>query len=322
MSVYRLNAIIIVLLISVGVGCGLNPDSIPLRVGVNSWVGYDPFVVAKESGDLEKQGWRLVESASNIDSARGLRNGTLDAAALTLDEALNLIEEGAEISIVLALSVSKGADVVLARPGWDKESLRSVTSIIAFENTTLSKLVLTRFIEGLELDNESLQTQVVTAENHEKAFLSKEIDLILTFEPIASRIEKLGAKRVFDVLVVNNEALQNDLERVSQLILCWELGLRRIFIRDPEALKWLSQGGELEVEEYMAILEKLHFFNLDASISILKEDELLLADIVKKIGEATGAANGNWTPEFFRSSIEVGPLLNAIQNNKSIYNKD
>ena len=338
MSIYRLKAIVVlaVMLLALlgagGFGCGQNSDPIPFRLGVNSWVGYDPFVVAKESGYLERQVWHLVESASNVDSARRLRNGTLDAATLTLGEALNLIDEGAEISIVLALSVSKGADVVLARPGWDKESLRSATSSIAFENTTLSKLVLTRFIEGLELDKDSLQTQIVTAENHEKAFLSEEVDLLLTFEPIASRIEKLGAKRVFDssqmdaeifdVLVVNNDALQNGLERVSQLILCWELGLRKIFVRDAEALRWLSQGGELEVEEYKAILEKLHFFNLDASIAILKEDELVLADIVSKIGEATGAADGRWTSEFLGASIDVGPLLYAIQHNKSIYNND
>lgn len=330
MGVYRLNVLIIALLFALMSGCGQNPDSVPLRVGVNSWVGCDPLIVAKESGDLEKQGWRLVESASSVDSARGLRNGTLDATVLTLDEALTLIDEGAEISIVLALSASKGADVVLARPGWDKESFRAATSIIAFENTTLSKLVLTRFAEELELDKGSFQPQIVTAENHDKAFLSKDIDLILTFEPIASLIEKLGARRVFDssemdpeiydVLVVNNDALQNDLERVSKLILCWELGLRKFFIRDPEALRWLSQGVGVEVEIYESILKKLHFFNLDTSIAILIDDEFVLADVVKDIGEATGAADGKWTPEFLESSIDVGPLLNAIQHNKSIYN--
>ena len=329
MSVYRLNTLIISLLIAVGIGCGQNSDSIPLRVGVNSWVGYDPFVVAKESGNLERQGWHLVESASDVDSARGLRNGTLDAAALTLGEALNLIVEGANVSIVLALSVSKGADVILADPDWDKESLKSTASIVAFENTPLSKLLLTRFIEKLELDRKSFQTQIVTAENYEKVFQSKEIDLLVTFEPIASRIENLGAKRVFDssemdseiidVLVVNRDVVQNDLERVSELILCWELGLGKIFTRDAESLRWLSQAGELEVGEYESILKKIHFFNLDVSVVILEDDEFDLAARVKKIGEAIGAVYGKWSPEFFRSSIDVNPLAYAIQLNKSSY---
>ena len=338
MSIYRLKAIVVlaVMLLALlgagGFGCGQNSDPIPFRLGVNSWVGYDPFVVAKESGYLERQGWHLVESASNVDSARRLRNGTLDAATLTLGEALNLIDEGAEISIVLALSVSKGADVVLARPGWDKESLRSATSNIAFENTTLSKLVLTRFIEGLELDKDSLQTQIVTAENHEKAFLSEEVDLLLTFEPIASRIEKLGAKRVFDssqmdaeifdVLVVNNDALQNDFERVSQLIFCWELGLRKLFIRDAETLRWLSNGVELDVGEYESILDKLRFLKLSDSVSLLKEDDSVLADVAKRIGEAIDPGDGNWTPELLASSIDPDPLLHAVRQKVSMVSRD
>jgi len=152
MSVYRFNALIFVWLIGFGVGCGLKNDPIPLRLGVNSWVGYDPFVVAKEFGDIERHGWHLVECASNVDSARGLRNGTLGAVALTLGEALDLIDEGAEIKIILALSVSKGVDVVLSRPDWEQESTRSATSIIAIENTALSKHVLARFIKELELN--------------------------------------------------------------------------------------------------------------------------------------------------------------------------
>ena len=246
-----------------------------------------------------------------------------------MGEALNLIVEGANVSIVLALSVSKGADVILADPDWDKESLKSTASIVAFENTPLSKLLLTRFIEELELDRQSFQTQIVTAENHEKVFQSKEVDLLVTFEPIASRIENLGAKRVFDssemdaeiidVLVVNRDVVQNDLERVSELILCWELGLGKIFTRDAESLRWLSQAGELEVGEYESILKKIHFFNLDVSVVILEDDEFDLAARVKKIGEAIGAVYGKWSPEFFRSSIDVNPLAYAIQLNKSSY---
>lgn len=347
MSICRLNAVakltlfplalLLAMLVAIGFGCGQKSENIPLRLGINSWVGYDPFVIAKEYGDLERLGWRLVESTSNVDSARGLRNGTLDAAAMTLDEALNLIHEGAEISIVLALSVSNGADVVLARPEWEIDSLSEAKSVVAFENTTLSRLVLTRFIEKLKLDSASFKTQIFTAENHEKAYSSKEFDLIVTYEPIASRLEKLGAKRVFDssqmdseifdVLVVNRDALKNNLERISQLIGLWESGLRILNLRDAEALKWLSQGGELELEEYVSVLEKLNFFNLDASISILKQAESGqsgLSGIVQNYGDAVGTGSELWTPEFLESSIDVGPLLNAIRhnNNQSIDEKD
>lgn len=69
---------------------GCSPPQEPLRLGTNLWLGYEPIYVAREKGWLQEDQVRILEFSSSTDVMRGLRAGTLDAGALTLDEALLL----------------------------------------------------------------------------------------------------------------------------------------------------------------------------------------------------------------------------------------
>ena len=63
---------------------------------------------------------RLVELANASQSSQAMRNGTVDAAMLTLDEVLNLKQNGLDLRIVLVMDVSNGADVLMANPSIAK----------------------------------------------------------------------------------------------------------------------------------------------------------------------------------------------------------
>lgn len=93
-------------------GCS-EPSALPLRVGLNPWVGYDPLVLARERRLLDPAQVRVVELLSNTETQRALRNGQIDGAAMTLDEALRLADEGVALKIVAVLDISSGAGAVL-----------------------------------------------------------------------------------------------------------------------------------------------------------------------------------------------------------------
>ena len=95
-------------------GCGPASPPAPWRIAVNPWVGYEPLVLAQETGTLPPA-MRVVELASNTETKRAFRNGLIELAALTLDEALRLADEGEALHIVAVLSDSAGADAVLVR---------------------------------------------------------------------------------------------------------------------------------------------------------------------------------------------------------------
>ena len=97
-------------------GCQ-RPVGLPLTIGMNAWVGYDPLVLAREVGLCDPARLRLVELPTSTETIRQLRNGILDAAALTLDEVLRLTDEGMPLRIVQILSQSAGAAWCWPIPG-------------------------------------------------------------------------------------------------------------------------------------------------------------------------------------------------------------
>lgn len=89
----------------------------PLRVATTPWIGYQPLVLAEDLGQFPQDAIRLVELSSNTESLRALRNWDVEAAALTLNEALLLSAEGHDTAVILMLDCSAGADALVARPG-------------------------------------------------------------------------------------------------------------------------------------------------------------------------------------------------------------
>jgi NitT/TauT family transport system substrate-binding protein len=137
-------------------GCTQEPQT-PLRVGTNVWPGYEPLYLARDQGYYPPQSVRLVEYTSASEVIRAFRNGAIDAAALTLDEVLLLAETTPDVSVVLALDVSHGADVILAQPALS--SLRDFKGRrVGVEATALGAYMLTRAPQTVDLTPTDVRT--------------------------------------------------------------------------------------------------------------------------------------------------------------------
>lgn len=98
--------------------CGPAPEPL-LRIGTNTWPGYEPLYLARSLGYYEGSPITLVELTSASEVIHALRSGTLEGAALTLDEVLTLLDDGFDLKVVLVMDFSNGGDVLLAKPGID-----------------------------------------------------------------------------------------------------------------------------------------------------------------------------------------------------------
>lgn len=112
-------------------------DNAPLRFGSRVAPGYELFYIARDLGYFHDQPIQFVElrSASQVISA--LQSGAINAAALTLDEALRVIDAGTDLEIVDVIDVSHGADipgeiidVLVARRGEGAARLESITALL------------------------------------------------------------------------------------------------------------------------------------------------------------------------------------------------
>jgi NitT/TauT family transport system substrate-binding protein len=206
--------------------CTVEPPEL-LKVGVNQWPGYEPIVLARDLGYLPQKKVKLVELPSNTESIALLRAGRLDAAALTLDEALHVINLGTELTIVLVFDFSNGADVLLAKP-----VLKNLADIqghrIGVETTGVGALLFHAALNQAKLRNDDVQVVYLPADEQEAAYMNGQIDAVVTFEPIKSRLEQHGAHVLFDssevpdlivdVLAVRTEQLEKQRENIFQLV--------------------------------------------------------------------------------------------------------
>ena len=187
----------------------------PLILAGHPWPGYEPMFLARTLGYLP-EGLTLMEAPTLQASIEAVKTGKADGAMLTLDEILQLRDHGVPLQIVLVFDVSKGADVLLSRAHI--EQLPAIKGLrVGAEDSALGSLMLAMVLEKAGLRHDEVLIRRIPYEEHEAAWARGEIDALVTYEPVAARLKKAGARQllstrempdtIFDVLAVRPEAL-------------------------------------------------------------------------------------------------------------------
>jgi NitT/TauT family transport system substrate-binding protein len=235
--------------------CGSPPP--PLKVGTVLHPACELLFLARELGLLRARDIRLVELLSRADSLRLLEEGGLHACVLRLDEFMRCRADGQDLRIVCVLSVSEGADAVMARPGLTQPShLRGMR--IAVEDISQGMALLQPMLAAASLRMDEVVRVPVGAGQGVAQFRAATVDAVVATEPWVSQLEALGAQRVFDstfvpqrfvkVLAVRSPVLQAHPEPVRQLVAAHFAALKR-FEQDP------SKAQELMAPRLRAYLE-------------------------------------------------------------------
>lgn len=279
--------------------CGKAPAP-PLTVGMNPWVGYDPLVLARDRGLTDARQVRVVELASASETLRHLRNGLLDAATLTLDETLRLVESGVAVRIVAVLDESTGGDAVLAAPRITSPA-QLKGEFVAVEDSAVGALLLQRMLTQAGMTRADVKVTNIEVARHLEALQSGQAAAAVTYEPLAGAIEAAGFRRIFDsrelpgevldVLVVRVDALERRPEAVDALLRGWYAGLDLFESDVPGAAASLAPGTDLTPAAYQAVLGGLALHSREASARELTgnppplvEKAAIVADALQSIG--------------------------------------
>ena len=176
--------------------CTLTPQT-PLRVGTNVWIGYESLYLARSLDYIRPEHIHLAELSSATAVQHALEAGELDAACLTLDEALGVRARGLDIQILLVMDISDGADVLLAHPPIDSlEKLRGRT--VGVEKTAVGAILLDGALRAAGLGEQDVTLRYLSVDEHEAAFRAGQVDAVVTFEPVRTRLLDRGAIQLFD----------------------------------------------------------------------------------------------------------------------------
>jgi len=273
----KLQLLLLMVIVAAVVGCPREPQP-PLRIGTNVWPGYEPLYLARELGYVNKTSVKLVEYPSSSEVMRSFQNNTIDAAALTLDETLQLLAAGSDIKVILIMDISSGGDVILARPG-----IRSVKDLrnrrVGFESTALGAYVLTRALQLARMKPSDVKTVPLDLAEHEIDFRDGRVDAIVTFEPIRTRLLAAGARQIFDssripgeimdVLVVRSDFAKKYPEQVRNVMVSWFKALDYMSKNQRPAAEIMAMRERITAEEFLMAQKGLRYPELKENHTML-----------------------------------------------------
>lgn len=287
----RVAQIFTILAILLIAGCD-NEKVETLQVGTPLWPGYEPLFLARDQGYFLNSSVSFVEYPIPAGAVRAMVNGSIQAATLTMDEVLKIVELGIPIKVVLVMDISAGGDVILARP-----QLNHIGELkgrrVAMEGSVLANYMLGRALELNGLERTDIQTITVNATEHEHVFNDEVIDAVVTYEPAKTHLLRNGAKILFsssdipgeivDVLVVHENYLAKHPEVVRELITGWYRALQMLKQHPEVAAKIMSERLRISVEEVLASYNGINFPDKEKVKSMMQGEDVALRNSCAKL---------------------------------------
>lgn len=284
-----------------------NDSSHPLLIGTNVWPGYEPLYLARELGYLDNSKIKLLEYNSASQGIRNYRNNLINAAALTLDEVLLLNNSGIDTRVVLVMDISNGGDVIVS-----KSDIKSFEKLkgrkIGVEKSALGAYTLARALELNNLSLNDIQTVNIDVSQHESEFDKGNIDAVVTFDPVRSKLLAKGGNIVFDstqipgeivdVLIVRGDYIDDNPEIVRNLIKAWFKALEYMNTKPEEAYRIMSSRMNLSLKETRDSYNGLVLPNININNSMLFDSSspnnlLKTSEKLTKIMKSQNILNGN-----------------------------
>lgn len=270
-------------------GCKAKPS--PLRIASQVWPGYEFMFLARAEGWLDPTQVRLIETASSTDSMHLLSTGMADGVALTLDEVLRVRADGIELVVVAVVDFSAGANVLFARPGTATlAALRGAR--VGVDHSAVGALMLSAALKAARLSVVDIRPVKLFPDEQEKAWRDGRVDALVTYEPVATRIENLGGVRLFDsrsipgsivdVLAIAPQALQDKGEAVRALVAAHFRALEKFHTHPQDSAYRLAPRLKFVADEVLSTYRTLNLPTLNENLRLLGAPSPLL-DTAKEL---------------------------------------
>jgi len=264
----------------------------PLMVAVGLWPGSEPWVLAREQGALNPSQVRLVEINWTSAAMRAVGNRVVDAAILSLDEVILQVRQGYPLKVVMVTDISRGADVLLVKPG-----IASVGDLrgrrVGYEPRTAGSWLLGRALAGAGLELGDIHPVVLNPTETQEAFDKLPIDAIVCTDPWPLRLGRLqpiydssqpGAA-VVRVLAVHAAALTDHQQALTHLVQTYGSWAEKLRDGGPTLDPILRREG-VSAEGFRDTLDKIEMPSLQQNRLWLRRQDDWLASLFLELQES------------------------------------
>ncbi len=263
----------VLLAVSLVMGCRAEPEP-PMRIGTTFWPSNELLFLAQENGWLNPSEFRLVEFVDDGEVMRAIRNNAVAAAWLSMDEVLAVAQSGVVDPVILFVSdESHGGDAVVAHPDLttpaDLKDRR-----VAVQIDSVSAYLLDRALRQAGLSVADVRLVNLPPYRHLAAFRRREVDAVVTSEPVRSQIIEAGGVELFSTvstpfdilraLVMRRDYLESHPQQADTLCAAWQRAI--VEMRSSEkARSWIAGRVGTSVEGLDRMLERVRVLSLAES---------------------------------------------------------
>lgn len=286
-----LTAIALLFGLSILGSCSQEPPP-PLRVATNLWPGYETLYLAQYLGYYNNTSIQMVDLPSGTEEVRAFRNNEVEAAGISLDQALVLAETNPEVRIVTIMDFSEGGDVILAKP--EIPNLQGLKGKrVGVEANALGAYVITRALEKAKMSTKDIQIVSLGLSEHERAFKAGKVDAVVTFGPARNKLLSAGARQVFDssqipgeivdVLIVRDSVIKNQPEAVKTLVRGRFQALEYLNNNPQDAARQIAPRTGITPEQFLDSVKGLRSPDLQQNQKLLGKTDPSLLQTTKQL---------------------------------------
>jgi NitT/TauT family transport system substrate-binding protein len=256
--------------------CGPEPVP-PLRIGTFPGPTSELVFLAQHRGWLPPSDYRLVEFINDGEVVRAFRNGSIEAAFISLDEVLLLAQSGMDPVILFVTAESRGGDTIIAHA--DVTSFADLRGRrVAVQVNSVSAYLLRRSLKTAGLAVDDLQIVNLPPDRHRAAFIRRDVDAVVTAEPVRAQILGLGGVELFSsaslplelmgVTIISGSYLEQHGERASALCAAWRQAESDI-ATSPNGRAWVAARMQVTPESLGTMLDVVRLVTRSESDALL-----------------------------------------------------
>ncbi|MCR2812720.1 MULTISPECIES: ABC transporter substrate-binding protein [Microbacterium] len=287
-------------------GADAASDTPTVGMGIQPWLGYGPWYIAQEKGYFEEAGVdvKITNFMNDADMSAAFASDRIQVANMASHSALQLVEQGLDITIVLLLDASLAADAILT-DGSVTEVSELAGKSIAFEEGSVSNLLLGYALQESGLSLDDISPVPMDPSEAATALIGGSVPVAVTYEPYISEAQKAseGFETIFtaaekeglisDVLAVDNDFLAENPEAVQRIVDAWAPAISFYESDTDEARAIIAESVGSDVDALATAFDGVKFFTLAQNKTMLSGEYLTsVLPAVQDVAAAIGLVQG------------------------------
>lgn len=247
-------------------------DVAPLRVTINSWVGWAPLYLAAAKGLNDDTKVELIRVEDTGARKSTMIAGQVDGYASSVDNFALDAAQGVPGKIVLCFDESAGADGIVS-----KRAVATVADLrgrrVGYQKGLPSHFLLLTVLSQAGMQESDIVHFDLDADKAGAAFAAGELDAAVTWEPWISRAAAASDGKILvntkdlpglivDALVFRDEVLADRPKAVRDLITGWFRALEYWKLHEEESVRIMAAAYNLPPDEFRAIASGIRFYDL------------------------------------------------------------